>query len=155
VLKPFFAVLSSVLVSCGPSVVEPCPVGWISQSSGAQCSAPPSVDAAFRAQLGNGLYGYVRETHLVTSASGSHVTSTLMVGVQVQIVVDTGLPPSLGTCAFSPNPIATTITDSQGIYALPAAPGQWRLESCTASGTLTVPFNNVVERDIDVNDVPK
>jgi hypothetical protein len=116
---------------------------------------PAGFEDGVRATLGTGIFGYVRETHQVTSGGTTHVTSTLMIGAKVQLVADTGQPPSLATCAFSPSPMVSTVTDSTGVYELPAPPGQWYLESCTESGTISVPFNDVDEIDLDLNDVPK
>jgi hypothetical protein len=142
--------------ACGsPTFVEPCPAGWLPQESGTLCTPPSSTVDAFTTQLGTGVFGFVRETRDDATTNYKSITSVLMSGETVQIVPsDTPQPAQSSTCVLSPNPIASTVTDDQGVFGLSVPPGQYRLESCTAMTDVTVP-DGVIEQDLTFNDVPQ
>jgi hypothetical protein len=158
-VKPLLASLPLLVFAsafaCGPTLVEPCPAGWTSAESGYYCTPPTGSVDAFRTQLGTGVFGFVRETHWIVDPKPAHTTSVLMAGVQVQLVPSsTPAPPVSSTCTLSPNPVASVVTDAQGVFAISAPPGDYRLESCTKTVTVTVPAD-VIEQDLDFNDVPQ
>ena len=156
-MRYLIALLPLLVIGCGgPGVTEPCPAGWLSEQSGAYCTPPSGAVEAFRSQLGTGVFGFVRETHYeLLSPGNGRVTSVLIAGVQVQLAsAASPEPPVSATCTLSPNPVASVVTDAQGVFAIAAPPGQYRLESCTKIVTITIP-SDVIEQDLDLNDVPQ
>ncbi len=136
-MKSLFVACALALcaAACGPGSSD-CPTGWKqSATAPGQCAAPDTFVNTTQAQIGEGVYGFMR-----TNAHGG--TNQLVVGALVFAV-----PATNTTCdAPSVNPIAQTTTDDNGIYILKLPVGDYRITSgeipaCTqvhvSAGTLS------------------